>query len=57
MKSGSHRRVAIVARVIVLNKVFVIVVTRLEEEDKSVCMVRISGGGEGVKPTHHPGAG
>ena len=56
MKSGSHRRVAIVARAIVLNEVFVIVVTRLEEEDKGVCVVRISGGGEGVEPTHHPGA-
>ncbi len=32
------------------------VVTRLEEEDKGVCVVRISGGGEGVEPTHHPGA-
>jgi len=42
------------ARAVVLNEVFVIVVTCLEGEDEGVCAVRISG--EGVKPTHHPGA-
>ena len=42
------------ARAVVLNEVFVIVVTHLEGEDKGVCAVHISG--EGVEPTHHPGA-
>jgi len=53
-KLGSRGRVAIAARAIVLNEVFVIVVTRLEGEDEAVCVVRISG--ESVEQTHHPGA-
>ena len=43
----------VVVRVVVLNKVIVIVVTHLEGEDEGICAVRISG--EGVEPTHHPG--
>ncbi len=55
-KSESRGRVAITARAIVLNKVFIIVVTCLEGEDAGVRVVRISGdSGEGVEPTHHPG--
>ena len=50
---GSRGRVAIAVRAIVLNEVFVIVITRLEGEDEGVCVVRISG--EGIEPTHHPG--
>ena len=57
-KSESRGRVAITARAIVLNKVFIIVVTCLEGEDAGVRVVRISGdSGEGVEPTHHPLAG
>jgi len=45
MKSGGA------ARAVVLNEIFVIVVTRLEGENEGVCAVHISG--EGVEPTHH----
>ena len=41
-------------RAVVLNEVIVIAVTHLKGEDEGVYAVRISG--EGVEPTHHPGA-
>jgi len=49
-QEGSNRG----ERAVVLNEVIVIVVTHLKGEDEGIYAVRISG--EGVEPTHHPGA-
>jgi len=47
------RKVAVVARVCMLNKV-IIVIGGLKQEHKCICAVHISG--EHVEPAHHPDA-